>query len=345
MLTLNNITSLVADPLHEVKQIILNYTKSNIKLTNIINKYILIDNGKMVRPLLLLLFSKVFNFYNKDCITLAAAIQLIHMATLLHDDVLDNTNLRRNKKTVNARWGNQCAILAGDFLYSRAFQLIVQIENQHKTQILSLMADTTNIMVEGELLQLSQKYDFSITEEIYLQIITYKTARLFATTVRLPNMLNINSGDLAARSSLNFGLNFGIAYQLLNDMADYYNCGNDIAEGRITLPVIFVLNSLSLKNNIYIKQKLVNLIKNYPSNIGDLKNVKQLEQLEVIRNIIIDNGGFEYTINLARKYLIKAKNFIIVLPDSKYKQAILRIVDELLLPEADLFKCSNYYGV
>jgi len=329
--------NLVADDFNKVKKIILNYTKSttNSVLIESINKYITDNNGKMLRPLLLLLFSKLFGFQNKDNVILAAVIELIHMATLLHDDVLDGANIRRNKKTVNATWNNQCAILAGDFLYSRAFQLIGQLENNNKLQIFSLIAETTSIMIEGEMLQLSEKYNFAITQECYLNIITYKTAKLFATSVQLPNMA-------AVKCSLDFGLNFGIFYQLLNDIEDYYKLGNDLIDGRITLPVIFVLNNLI---DMRVKQQLISLIKNYA---GSTKS-KQLEQLALIKNIISNQGGFEYTINLAREYLIKAKNAVLVLEESnkfnkakiKYKQAILQMLDRLLLPNLSLFKCVN----
>ena len=339
--------NLVADDFNQVKQIILSYTKSttNSALIESITKYITFSDGKMLRPLLLLLFAKLFDFQNKDNITLAAIIELIHMATLLHDDVLDGTDLRRNKKTVNLVWGNQCAILAGDFLYSRAFQLIGQLEHNNKFQIFSLIADTANIMVEGEILQLSEKYNFSITQESYLRIISYKTAKLFATSVQLPNMVisdQLDNNVTAVQCSLDFGLNFGIFYQLLNDIEDYYKLGNDLMEGRITLPVIFVLNNLI---DMRLKQQLISLIKNYASSTKS----KQFEQLLLIKNIISNQGGFEYTINLAQQYLIKAKNAILVLEGSnkfnkakfKYKQAILQMVDGLLLPNSSLFKCVN----
>ena len=337
--------NLVADDFNKVKQIILNYTKSTTGSTLIesIRQHITANNGKMLRPLLLLLFSKLFNLHNKDNITLAAVIELIHMATLLHDDVLDNGNMRHNKTTVNVVWGNQSAILTGDFLYSRAFQLIGQLENQHKSQIFSLIADTANIMVEGEMLQLSEKYNFAITEENYLKIINYKTAKLFAATVQLPSMTTATQfSNNNINNILNFGLNFGMFYQLLNDIEDYYKSGNDIAEGRITLPVIFVLNNLI---NMPLKQKLINLIKNYANNA----RYKQLEHLELIKNTIINHDGFEYTMTIARQYLDKAKKSIIMITDfnefngSKYKQAILRMVDDLLSSSSNvIYKCINY---
>lgn len=304
----------MVEDINEVKKIILDYSKS----TTIITNKIIIDaipNGKMIRPLLLLLFAKLINVKNKDCIILAAVVEMIHMATLLHDDVLDNAMLRRKKATIKAKMGDHFAILSGDFLYSRAFRLLVQVKSKYKIKICSLLAEVTNIMVEGEMLQAWQKNNFAITKKSYMQIINYKTARLFAMTTQLPSILITNNN--IAKYSFNFGLHFGMAYQLLNDIADYYNTNNDLLEGRITLPVIFVLNKL---NNNKLKQKFINLIKKF--------------QHAEIKNFIYEYGGFEYTFNLAEQYLIKAVGFVNLLKNnnnSKYIKDILQITEKLLL--------------
>ena len=326
---INKIKALVADSFEQVNQTILDCAVfSNISNSfSLINKHITANIGKQLRPLLLLLSANAIkestnhkiNDQNNNYIKLAAVTQLIHIASLLHDDVLDNSEMRRNKKTINADFGNKCAILAGDFLYSKIFNLIAKIDSQHNNKLIDLIADTSSFMVEGEILQLSEKYNFTINEERYLQIIIAKTARLFSTTMQLPATC---SGSLYSTSLAECGLNLGIAYQLLDDIFDYYKLGNDITEGRITLPVIFLLNNA----DIYTKQNIINIIKKY----SNMNHFKQSEQLRFLRNTMLNNGGFNYTFNLAKQYLIKAKSVINILVESKYKQGILQIIDCLL---------------
>lgn len=309
----------MTEDLNRVKAIILDCVKSitNTQLIESINKYILSNHGKMLRPKLLLLFSKIFNNkINKNSLILAAIIELIHIATLVHDDVLDNTNIRRNKRSINAVWGNQLAVLGGNFLYSRALKLTeqLQLNDSNKLAIFNSIIDSANIIIEGEILQLSHKYNFNITEQEYLKIMNYKTAELFIMTVKFAN---ISQDNVANIDLLDFGLNFGIAYQLLNDIEDYYKSGNDIKDGKITLPLIMALNNLKLLD-LKLKNKLINLIKNY-------KNL-DINRLLLIKNIIYNYGGFEYTINLVQKYLDTAKNFILTLEESKYKQDVLAII-------------------
>ena len=329
---INNIKNLVAEPIQQMNHIILDCVAPSISsdLFIFIKKHIIDNTGKQLRPLLLLLSAHALNGlkhnnkinYNNN-IQLATVIQLIHIASLLHDDVLDNATMRRNKKTINAEFSNKCAILSGDFLYSKAFKLISKIDSKNNNKIISLIADTANLMVEGEILQLSEKYNFNITEEKYLQIIIAKTANLFSIAMQLPNVLitaNLENNVLAE-----CGLNFGIAYQLLDDIFDYYKFGNDTVEGRITLPIIFLLNN----SDLHTKKKVVHIIENY----NDFEHIEQLKQLKLLKNIILNNNGFNYALNLAKRYLIMAKERINIVEESKYKQAILQIINCFLCLE------------
>lgn len=326
---INKSKTLVADSLQQVNQTILECISSDINsdLLFLINQYIISSIGKQLRPLLLLLsansvsYLKDHKIQNINNIKLAAAVELIHLASLFHDDVIDNSQIRRNKKTINAEFDNKCAILAGDFLYAKAFNLISKIDSPNNNQLICLIAETANLMVTGEMLQLSERYNFAITEERYLQIITAKTAQLFLATMQLPTILNLETLDSAnvnSRVLAECGLNFGIAYQLLDDIFDYYKFGNDITEGRITLPIIFLLNN-SDKN---VRQSIMKIIQNYTN----LNNFQQLEQLQLLKNIVLNNGGFDYSFNLAKQYLIKAKAAISILMESEYKQAIEQII-------------------
>lgn len=330
---INKIKHLVTDSFIQINQLLLDGTvsNSNSNLLNSINKHTKTNHGKKLRPLLLLLSGNaIYNLQNnkinhQNHIKLAAAIELIHIASLLHDDVLDNSTIRRNQQTINAEFDNKCAILAGDFLYAKAFKLISNIDSQKNNQVTSLIANTSQLMVEGEILQLSEKYNFNIKQDTYLQIITYKTAKLFATTMQLPGILNLKTLT-SAQLDWNFlaecGLNLGIAYQLLDDVIDYYKYGNDISEGRITLPVIFLLHN----SDISTKKNIIQIINQYPN----FDYAQQLEQIHLLKKIIFNNGGFDYTINLAKHHLILAKTAINVLFGSEYKQAIVQIIDSLL---------------
>lgn len=326
---INNIKNLVADDLNQVNQIILDCAVPNINSDFIIN-------GKQLRPLLLLLsaYASGYSKNKKHIELLAAAISLIHSASLLHDDVLDNSLIRRNKKTINAALDNKYAILAGDFLYSEVFKLIAQIENNNNNKIISLIADTTNLMITGEILQLSEQYNFKITEKKYLQIITAKTAQLFLVSMQLPNILiTENLENLEDNCLAECGLNFGIAYQLLDDIFDYYKLGNDTAEGRITLPIIFLLNNSNTDLDSKIKNNIINIILDYKN----CDQTVQLRQLESLKKIILNYGGFNYVLTIAKQYLIKAADSIKTLNDSKYKHAILQIIDCFL----DLACCTK----
>lgn len=330
---IHNSKLFINDSLLKVNQNILNlfnYKNSNFNnFSKIISNYFQNNPGKQLRPLLLLLtYNAIFNQQpqnlnqnnQNDLINLASLVELIHIASILHDDVLDHAEFRRSQKTMHQSLGNKFTILAGDLIYSKAFKLIANISQHQK--ISSIFTDTINCMVEGEIMQYLEKYNFAISEDRYLEIITAKTAKLFSTITQLPALLDEKIVVLINCLAI-YGLNLGIAYQLLNDLEDYYTNGEDIINGIITLPVIFVLN----KPNSAINQKIINIIKQQVK----LNPVKQQQQLEILRNIILTNNGFNYTVNLVNNYLTKAIQAIDILQHSIYKQAILDLLNSCLI--------------
>lgn len=279
------------------------------------------------------------------------------MASILHDDVLDNAKFRRTQKTMNVSLGNKFAILTGDLIYSKAFKLLHNINPKNYNNIKTILTDTVNCMIEGEIMQYLEKYNFAISESQYLKIMNCKTAKLFCTVAQITMLLDVNDKDYKYPTSYNasnahnanhadiannisdnnyinnklnlehslsqYGLNFGIAYQLLNDIEDFYKNGEDIINGIITLPIIFVLN----KKDAAVNKKIVNIIKKQ----ADLNAMQQKQQLKVLKNIISIQGGFNYTINLANNYLIQAMQEIDLLKNSKYKEAILNIIKSCII--------------
>ena len=218
---------------------------SDVGFINLVGEYLISHGGKRLRPLLTVLFAKILECRNDNYILMAAVIELIHSATLLHDDVVDVSEQRRGQLTVNKKWGNREAILVGDFLYTRSFQMMLKVNN---FDILKLIASTTNSMSEGEVMQLMHKGNINISRHQYFDIIQYKTAKLFSTAVSVVAILsNVNVDILKSVSE--YGLHLGIAYQLVDDILDYNifskgldkNFGDDIFNGVITLPLIHFL--------------------------------------------------------------------------------------------------------
>ena len=323
---INKIKLLVKSDLNKTIKELIKQLEQSIVYYNKDYNYIIKNNGKKLRPLLLLLAAKSIHnqktaVYKKNYIRLATAIELIHNASLLHDDVLDNCLERHGRKTINAEFNDKLAILLGDLLYSKSFDIVNKLQCQSLTKIIDNIACTSNLMVKGEILQLSQKYNFSISKKKYLSIVIAKTAKLFMSTMQLPAILSCDkpNEDFLA----NCGLNFGIAYQLLDDIKDYYKKGNDIIEGKITLPILFVLKNRKLSSKI--KQSIIKLIKNQAKHSG--KEQIQTKELRLLSDLILHYGGFIKTAKLAKKYLSKAKKAIDFLPDSKYKNGILNILN------------------
>lgn len=239
------IQRLCADDMAAVNALIRARLTSDVLLINQISEHIIAAGGKRLRPMLVLLAARALGYEGRDHLQLAAIIEFIHTATLLHDDVVDESDLRRGRKTANALWGNAASVLVGDFLYSRSFQLMVELE---RMRVMQVLADTTNAIAEGEVLQLLHVNNPDVDEAAYLRVVERKTAILFAAGARLGAMLA--GADAATQDKLaDYGMQLGIAFQIADDVLDFTadtqtlgkNLGDDLAEGKATLPVIHAI--------------------------------------------------------------------------------------------------------
>ncbi|WP_019531030.1 polyprenyl synthetase family protein [Dasania marina] len=307
---------IVATEFEAVNQLIIDHLHSRIPLVGSIGHYIVDAGGKRLRPLLALLCGGLNGKINDQHIAFAASIEFIHTATLLHDDVVDISSLRRGRPTANAEWGNAPSVLVGDFLYTRAFQLLVSLGKQ---KVMELMANTTNIIAEGEVLQLTKAGDPSTSEADYFDVIKSKTAVLFAAACA-------GSGELAGLDEnsidklYDYGLNLGIAFQLIDDALDYEgdpatmgkNVGDDLAEGKPTLPLIHVM-----KHGSKAQQALVS------SAIKEKNNA----DIDAIFSAIQQTKALDYTKQLAIKHQQLATAAISSFADSPYKETLLRLAE------------------
>jgi octaprenyl-diphosphate synthase len=315
-MALESIRSLVQSDLEAADRFISTELRSDIPLINDLVDYIITCGGKRVRPLVVLLSARAFNHENAEHIHLAAAIELIHTATLLHDDVVDSSDLRRGRNTAHTIWGNEASVLVGDFLYSRAFQLIVKLKN---LEILDIFASATNIIAEGEVLQLINCRNPDTTEQSYFEVIQRKTAKLFEVASKIGTALsNYTVQQMAAMQQ--YGMQLGIAYQLIDDALDYSssademgkNIGDDLAEGKPTLPLIYAMK------------------KGTPAEIALIRSAIETgsnEKLQDILAIIESTRAIEYTATAAKDYAQQANSILSHIPDSPYRTALRNLAD------------------
>lgn len=314
MMTLDEIRDLVADEFDATNQIIIDRLQSDVVLVNQVGHYIVAAGGKRLRPMLLLLAAKSLNYQGKFHPNLAAVIELIHTSTLLHDDVVDESDLRRGRQTANAMFGNQASVLVGDYLYSRSFQMMVEVGEMRVMEVLS---ETTNEVAAGEVLQLMNVNDPDVDEASYYQVIERKTAILFAAATQLAAILAGASKDIE-EGLREYGLQLGNAFQLVDDALDYAadteelgkNVGDDLAEGKPTLPLIYAMQHGSDSDAQMIRQAIEQ---------GGLDN------MDAILRIIQETGAIEYTYQSAEKAVAKAISALEPLPESQYKQALIDI--------------------
>ena len=316
---LTSIKQIVSQELFELDNIIKESLTSNVSLINDIISHILLSSGKRVRPLLVILSTKAANpdqYNSQTACTMAAAIEFIHTATLLHDDVVDESKLRRGNNTANCLWGNKEAILVGDFLYSKSFELMAKISNP---KIFEIISNTTTKIAEGEVIQLENKFNESTTEANYLKIIEYKTAKLFAACSHIGAILQ-NASKNETKALEQYGHHLGMAFQLIDDALDYTsnanelgkNIGDDLADGKPTLPLISALE----KSNEQDKEFIKNSIKS-----------GKLENLDKIQKIIEKTEAIEYTKYITNQHVIKAKESLNHIANSTYKKALIDLID------------------
>lgn len=305
------VQSLVSQDMQAVNTLIHQRLSSNVALINQLGHYIVSSGGKRLRPMLVLLSAGTFNYEQQDHIALAAVIEFIHTATLLHDDVVDASELRRGQQTANNIWGNEASVLVGDFLYSRAFQMMVEVQNMRVMEILS---NATNIIAEGEVLQLLNCHEPDTTEEAYLQVIRSKTAKLFEAASQLGAVLSGQSETVEAAMA-SYGMHLGTAFQLIDDVLDYSatsdemgkNVGDDLAEGKPTLPLIYTLRHASPVHKQVVREAILH---------GERNDIEK-----VIR-AIASTDAIQYTAESARLEAEKAIAALAIVPNSIYTDAL-----------------------
>ncbi len=309
---LKSIQSSIALDIQAVDTVIRQSLYSEVSLINTIGEHIINSGGKRLRPALVLLSSGIFGAIQPQHHQLAAIVEFIHTATLLHDDVVDESAMRRGKNTANHLFGNAASVLVGDFLYSRAFQMMVQLKNMRVMQILS---EATNVIAEGEVLQLLNIHNADITEAQYMQVVHYKTAKLFEAAMRLGAVINQASQqdeDALAR----YGMKLGTAFQLVDDVLDLSgdvtkigkNLGDDLSEGKPTLPLLYAMHKSAPADAALVRKAI---------QLGGLEN------LHAVLAAVKSTNASEYVLNLAKAESEQACAAIAHLPQSPYKQALI----------------------
>lgn len=313
-MSIEQIRSFIAQDMSAVDNVIRDKLHSHVALIRQISKYIINSGGKRLRPALVILSAGAFNYPGKYHHNLAAVVEFIHTATLLHDDVVDESELRRNKETANALFGNAASVLVGDFLYSRAFQMMVEVDNMRVMQIL---ADATNTIAEGEVLQLLNCKDPDVDEENYLQVIRFKTAKLFEAATRLGAILG-NATPEEEESLAIYGMHLGTAFQLIDDLLDYSgdnqdtgkNLGDDLAEGKPTLPLIYAMRAGTEAQANIIRKAIVEGGK---------------DGFQPVLEVIQQTNSLDYARKRAQAEAETASNAIASLPDSDNKKYMLEL--------------------
>ena len=308
---LATIQALAHDDMAAVDALIRHRLASDVVLINQVAEYIIGAGGKRLRPMLLLLAAGALGHRGADAHQLAAVVEFIHTATLLHDDVVDESDLRRGRKTANAVWGNAASVLVGDFLYSRSFQLMVELD---RMEVMRILADTTNQIAEGEVLQLLHVRNPDTDEAAYLRVIERKTAVLFAAATRLGALLS--GADATTCDALHeYGLNLGYAFQIADDVLDYAsdaetlgkNLGDDLAEGKATLPLIHAM----LRSDTATRDRLRHAVEH-----GDTDALPDV--LQAIRA----TGGLDYSRQRASEYALAAERSLDGIADNQYTAAL-----------------------
>jgi octaprenyl-diphosphate synthase len=292
---------------------------SGVPLVGQVAEHIILAGGKRLRPVLLLLMAGALGYKGTDHHKLAAVIEFIHTATLLHDDVVDDSNLRRGRPTANAMFGNPASVLVGDFLYSRAFQMMVECQN---LRILDIVAEATNVIAEGEVMQLMNMHDASLDVDAYLRVIRSKTAKLFEASTRLPAVLTQSSAAVETACA-QYGQALGTAFQVIDDVLDYdgdaalmgKNLGDDLREGKATLPLIVAMQRGNPAQCALVKRAI---------------EQGEVDALADIVQIVRETGAMQATREAASAEAQVALNALSVLPASPYKEALSDVAAQLL---------------
>lgn len=313
---LKNFKQLLAADMTAVDSVIRARLHSEVVLVNQIGEYIINSGGKRLRPALVVLSAKAFDYNGTHHHDLAAVVEFIHTATLLHDDVVDESGLRRGRETANALFGNAASVLVGDFLYSRAFQMMVEVGEM---RVMQTLADATNVIAEGEVLQLLNCHDADVDAANYMRVIHYKTAKLFEAAMRLGAILGRASAS-DEEAAAKYGMHLGTAFQLIDDVLDYSaeeaqtgkHLGDDLAEGKPTLPLIYAMQHGTEEQAVVVRGAIEN---------GDVGKFAEVLQ------IIHDTGALDFTRQQAMLETEAACTAIASFADSKYKQSLLELAN------------------
>jgi octaprenyl-diphosphate synthase len=305
---------LVAADMAEVDRVIRQRLRSDVALINQIAGYIVGAGGKRIRPRLVLLFARALGHESPARFELAAVVEFIHTATLLHDDVVDESSMRRGRETANALFGNAASVLVGDFLYSRAFQMMVSVGSM---RVLEVLADATNVIAEGEVLQLINMHDPDTAVNDYLRVIRYKTAKLFEASARLGAVV-AGASSFVEEACADYGRSLGTAFQLVDDLLDYEgdptqlgkNVGDDLREGKPTLPLLMAMERGTETERRVVRQAIVN---------------GEIERLRDIAAIVRRTGALEATREAARMEARKAQDCLATLDAGPAKEALLEL--------------------
>ncbi|MCC7280311.1 MAG: polyprenyl synthetase family protein [Chromatiaceae bacterium] len=315
-MSLSEIRGPVAADLRAVDDLILRRLQSDVALINQIGHYIVNSGGKRLRPLGVLLSARACGYGGERHIDLAAVIEFIHTATLLHDDVVDGSDQRRHRNTANAVWGNAASVLVGDFLYSRSFEMMVDVGSM---RVMDILSHATSRISEGEVLQLLNCNDADTTEARYLEVIERKTATLFQAGTRIGAVLAAAPPEIETAMA-DYGRHLGVAFQLVDDALDYRakgeelgkNLGDDLAEGKPTLPVIRALAVGTPEQQALLREAI---------------EQGGRERIAEVAAVIDSTGGIEYTISLARRHAASAKQAVALLPESAQRASLEMMVD------------------
>ena len=307
-------TDPMAAEMAQVDAVIAARLRSDVALINQIAQYIVSAGGKRIRPRLVLLFAGALGFNGPERFSLAATVEFIHTATLLHDDVVDESSMRRGRDTANAVFGNAASVLVGDFLYSRAFQMMVSVDNM---RVLDVLADATNVIAEGEVLQLMNMHDADLAVEEYLRVIRFKTAKLFEASARLGAML-AGADRVTEAACADYGRALGTAFQLVDDLLDYdgeshelgKNVGDDLREGKPTLPLLLAMSRCAPAERELLRHAI---------------EYGEVARLNDIVAVVRQTGALEAARQVAREEAATARGCLQCLPPSIHRDALLEL--------------------
>lgn len=314
-----SVLSLISGDMREVDAVISRRLDSGVPLVGEVSRYIISSGGKRLRPALLLLVCRALGYAGEQRFNLAAVVEFIHTATLLHDDVVDDSTLRRGRATANEHFGNPASVLVGDFLYSRAFQMML---DAHDVRVMEILADATNVIAEGEVMQLMNMHDPGLDEAAYLQVIRSKTAKLFEASARLGAVL-AKAPPAVEQACADYGQALGTAFQVIDDVLDYAgdaqelgkNIGDDLREGKVTLPLIVAMRRGSSEQRALVRRAI---------------ETGALEELDHVVAIVRDTGALDVAHEAAAAEARRAMSAAERLPPNEHAQALVQLAASLL---------------